>query len=242
MARRSIPEVNAGSMADIAFLLLIFFLVTTDITSNAGIVAKLPPRVPKQEQQEPPINERNLFVVLVNKNNQLFVEDRLMDIKDLRKAAIEFLDNGGGKGEEACSYCQGQHDPTSSDNPNKAVISLQNDRETNYETYITVQNELVAAYNELRERERQKLFKEVIKASLYLSCKPSLYLRMGVPTCSTSTNTSLIWILAFLPNFSWYIGKGSPAYTYITGSFLSNFCTWLAVGISLATFISPSLV
>ena len=147
MARRSIPEVNAGSMADIAFLLLIFFLVTTDITSNAGIVAKLPPRVPKQEQQEPPINERNLFVVLVNKNNQLFVE---------------FLDNGGGKGEEACSYCQGQHDPTSSDNPNKAVISLQNDRETNYETYITVQNELVAAYNELRERERQKLFKEEV--------------------------------------------------------------------------------
>ena len=103
-----------------------------------------------------------MFVVLVNKYNQLFVEDRLMDIKDLRKAAIEFLDNGGGKGEEACSYCQGQHDPTSSDNPNKAVISLQNDRETNYETYITVQNELVAAYNELRERERQKLFKEEV--------------------------------------------------------------------------------
>ena len=61
MARRSVPEVNAGSMADIAFLLLIFFLVTTDITSNAGIAAKLPPKVPKQEQQEPPINERNLF-------------------------------------------------------------------------------------------------------------------------------------------------------------------------------------
>jgi len=78
------------------------------------------------------------------------------------KISIEFLDNGGGKGEEACSYCQGQHDPTSSDNPNKAVISLQNDRETNYETYITVQNELVAAYNELRERERQKLFKEEV--------------------------------------------------------------------------------
>ena len=158
MARRSVPEVNAGSMADIAFLLLIFFLVTTDITANAGIAAKLPPKVAKQEQQEPPINERNLFVVLVNKNNQLLVEDQILDIKNLRQKAVEFLDNGGGKAEEACSYCQGKHDPASSDNPNKAVISLQNDRETNYETYIAVQNELVAAYNELRERERKRLF------------------------------------------------------------------------------------
>ncbi|EGD33989.1 MULTISPECIES: ExbD/TolR family protein [unclassified Capnocytophaga] len=158
MARRSIPEVNAGSMADIAFLLLIFFLVTTDISSNAGITAKLPPKVPQQEQQEPPINERNLFVVLVNKQNQLLVEDKLMNIKNLRKAAVEFLDNGGGSADEACSYCQGKHDPTSSDNPNKAVISLQNDRETNYDTYIVVQNELVAAYYELRERERKRLY------------------------------------------------------------------------------------
>ena len=158
MARRSIPEVNAGSMADIAFLLLIFFLVTTDITSNAGIAAKLPPKIPPQEQQEPPINERNLFVVLVNKQNQLLVEDKLLDIKDLRQTAKDFLDNGGGQGSDGCSYCQGKKDISSSDNPTKAVISLQNDRETNYETYIAVQNELVAAYNELRERERKRLF------------------------------------------------------------------------------------
>ena len=158
MARRSIPEVNAGSMADIAFLFLIFFLVTTDITSNAGIAAKLPPKIPPQEQQEPPINERNLFVVLVNKQNQLLVEDKLLDIKDLRQTAKDFLDNGGGQGSDGCSYCQGKKDISSSDNPTKAVISLQNDRETNYETYIAVQNELVAAYNELRERERKRLF------------------------------------------------------------------------------------
>ena len=109
MARRSIPEVNAGSMADIAFLLLIFFLVTTDITSNAGIAAKLPPKIPPQEQQEPPINERNLFVVLVNKQNQLLVEDKLLDIKDLRQTAKDFLDNGGGQGSDGCSYCQGKN-------------------------------------------------------------------------------------------------------------------------------------
>ena len=64
-----------------------------------------------------------------------------------------FLDNGGGKGEEACDYCQGEKDTSSSDNPIKAVISLKNDRETDYKVYISVQNELVAAYNELRNRE-----------------------------------------------------------------------------------------
>lgn len=158
MAKRAIPEVNAGSMADIAFLLLIFFLVTTTIETNAGILAKLPPKVDKNQAPPPQVKERNVFVVLVNKNNQLLVEDKLMELKDLRKAAVEFLDNGGGTGDEACTYCKGAKSPDSSENPNKAVISLQNDRETSYEMYIAVQNELLAAYNELRERERKRLF------------------------------------------------------------------------------------
>lgn len=158
MAKRSIPEVNAGSMADIAFLLLIFFLVTTTIETNAGIAAKLPPKIDKNETPPPPVKERNLFVVVVNKNNQLLVQNQLMDIKDLRKAAIEFLDNGAGDTDDACDYCKGRKDMNSSENPNKAVISLQNDRETSYKTYIAVQNELIAAYNELRERERKRLF------------------------------------------------------------------------------------
>ncbi|MDO4881034.1 MAG: biopolymer transporter ExbD [Capnocytophaga sp.] len=158
MARRSAPEVNAGSMADIAFLLLIFFLVTTTIETNAGISVKLPPKQPVDQPAPPPVNERNLFVVMVNKNNQLLVRDNLMDIKDVRKAAVEFLDNGGGTGDESCAHCKGKKDPKSSDNPNKAIISLQNDRETSYDTYIVVQNELIAAYNELRERERKRLY------------------------------------------------------------------------------------
>lgn len=158
MAKRSIPEVNAGSMADIAFLLLIFFLVTTTIETNAGIMTKLPPKPPVDQPPPPPVNERNLFLVMVNKNNQLLVRDQLMDIKDLRKAAIEFLDNGGGQGAEACNYCKGLKNPNSSDNPDKAVISLQNDREASYQTYVEVQNELIAAYNELRERERKRLY------------------------------------------------------------------------------------
>lgn len=159
MARRAAPEVNAGSMADIAFLLLIFFLVTTTIETDKGISRKLPPWQP--EQQEPPvIKERNIFQVLVNSNNDLLVEDEEMEIGDLRQAAFEFLDNGGGTGDEACSFCQGKKDPNSSVNPQKAVISLVNNRGTEYGTYIAVQNELVAAYNELRDREAQRMFGE----------------------------------------------------------------------------------
>ena len=155
MAKRAAPEVNAGSMADIAFLLLIFFLVTTTIETDSGINRKLPPT---DEVVDPPIiKERNIFTVVVNKNNQLLVEEKPLDLANLRQAAIEFLDNGGGSGEEACNYCQGNRDSSSSDNPDKAIISLKNDRETQYKVYIAVQNELVAAYNVLRNREFARL-------------------------------------------------------------------------------------
>ncbi|WP_029035762.1 ExbD/TolR family protein [Salinimicrobium terrae] len=157
MARRSTPEVNAGSLADIAFLLLIFFLVTTTIETDSGISRKLPPM--QDEEVEPPIiKEKNIFKVIVNRNNDLLVEDELMELSGLREAAIAFLDNGGGVGPEACTYCQGAGDPTSSDNPIKAVIMLVNDRQTEYGTYVAVQNELVGAYNELRNRSAQRLY------------------------------------------------------------------------------------
>lgn len=156
MAKRSAPEVNAGSMADIAFLLLIFFLVTTTIETDSGISRRLPPI---DDIVDPPeIREKNMFIVLVNKDDQLLVNDNPAELSELKERAVEFLDNGGGQGEEACSYCQGPGDPSSSDNPDKAVISLQNDRLTSYKTYIAVQNELVAAYNDLRDREAQRLF------------------------------------------------------------------------------------
>lgn len=160
MAKRSAPEVNAGSMADIAFLLLIFFLVTTDIATDSGLNRKLPPI----EETEPPIiKEKNIFQLSVNKNDQLLLKANgndgdLIELKNLRKAAVDFLDNGGGKGEEACSFCLGKKNPQSSDNPDKAIISLQNDRATKYKTYIAVQNELIAAYNQLRDREYKRLY------------------------------------------------------------------------------------
>lgn len=155
MAKRAAPEVNAGSMADIAFLLLIFFLVTTTIASDSGISRMLPPIKPPEDNK---IKEKNIFQVLVNKNDQLLVENEVMELKDLKEAAVKFIDNGGGMGEDACDYCGGEKNPASSDNPSKAIISLQNDRETSYKMYISVQNELVAAYTEIRNKTANKLY------------------------------------------------------------------------------------
>ena len=123
MAKRAAPEVNAGSMADIAFLLLIFFLVTTTIETDTGINRKLPPI--EDNEEDVIIKQKNIFTVLLNGKDQLLVEDELMELKDIRKAAVEFLDNGG---DGTCSYCRGKKDPGSSDNPDKAIISLKNER------------------------------------------------------------------------------------------------------------------
>ncbi len=158
MARRSSPEVNAGSMADIAFLLLIFFLVTTTIETDSGISRKLPPI--EEDQEDVVIKQKNIFTVLLNGKDQILVEDELMELEDIRAAAIEFLDNGGGKGEDGCAYCKGKGDPGSSDNPDKAIISLKNERETSYAAYISVQNELVAAYTHLRNLRAEELYGE----------------------------------------------------------------------------------
>lgn len=153
--KRGIPEINAGSMADIAFLLLIFFLVTTTMDVDKGINRKLPPWEPDPEQEDNVIKEKNIFTVLVNASDNLLVENEYMDVTQLREAAIRFLDNNG---DGTCSYCEGLRDPLSSDNPDKAIISLQNDRGTSYEMYIKVQNELVGAYTDIRNRAAEKRY------------------------------------------------------------------------------------
>ena len=164
MAKRDLPEINAGSMADIAFLLLIFFLVTTTMDVDTGISRKLPE---KQDDVKPPIlKEKNVFVVTVNRNNDILVEgDKFMTVDKIREEAIKFIDNGGGLGNPIddadpaeCDWCEGAKDPESSDHPNKAVISLESDRGTSYGTYISVQNELVGAYTVLRNRLSNKLY------------------------------------------------------------------------------------
>ena len=144
------PEINAGSMADIAFLLLIFFLVTTTMDVDGGIQRKLPPIQDSPTPPDKPVRQRNLFSVLINTRGKLMVEDQETPVQNLREAAILFLDNNG---DGSCSYCQGSQAGNLSENPQKAVISIQNDRDTPYRLYVAVQNELTAAYNELRERE-----------------------------------------------------------------------------------------
>jgi biopolymer transport protein ExbD len=141
---RQTPEINASSMADIAFLLLIFFLVTTTIDVDKGILIKLPPW-----SEEPPedmvLNTRNIFSVLVNAQNQLLVRGEPTNVAELRERAKEFISNPTGR-------------PDLAEKPTKAIISLKNDRGTNYKTYLEVYNELYAAYRELWDEECMKTY------------------------------------------------------------------------------------
>lgn len=137
-------EINAGSMADIAFLLLIFFLVTTTIAEDKGILVKLPP----WSDEKPDITQlktRNVFSVLVNAQNQLLVRGEEVDIDDLRERTVEFISNPSSREDL-------------SEAPNKAIISLKNDRGTNYRTYLEVYNELKGAYYELWDELSRKKF------------------------------------------------------------------------------------
>ncbi len=154
MARRSLPEINAGSMADIAFLLLIFFLVATTMEVDGGISRKLPQKQPPQDIK---IKEKNVLQISINRNDRLLVEGKqiINDVKEIKQIAIDFIDNGGGVGNNdvgACDYCKGNKDPNSSDHPNKAIISLKSDRGTSYGAFIAVHDVLGQAYMELRNR------------------------------------------------------------------------------------------
>ncbi|GGH70963.1 ExbD/TolR family protein [Phaeocystidibacter marisrubri] len=146
--KREIAEINAGSMADIAFLLLIFFLVTTTMDIDKGLNRLLPPIEEDKPEIQDQIKEKNIFVVVINANNQLLVENEYMEISELRESAMEFIDNNG---DGSCMECGGDQSPTSSDNPKKAIISISSDRGTSYDMYVSVTNELMAAYHELRD-------------------------------------------------------------------------------------------
>ena len=157
--KRSMPGINATSTADIAFMLLIFFLITTSMDTDKGLARRLPPPVPKdQKKQDVDINKRNLLVVLINSNNEILCGDQFVDIKQLKDKVKEFIDNPYNDANKP--------EKVEEDVPffgkimtaKKHVISLQNDRGTEYQAYISVQNELAKAYNELRDDLSKKKF------------------------------------------------------------------------------------
>lgn len=158
MSKRSLPEINAGSMADIAFLLLIFFLVTTTMDVDSGILRKIPEKQKKPQIID--IHARNILEVNINKNNEIYVEDEVVDISNLKKITLNFIDNGAGLDldKKPCNWCQGKKDPTSSDHPKKAVVYISSDRQATYETYINVLDNINEAYTTLRNRLSKELY------------------------------------------------------------------------------------
>jgi len=149
MARIS-PELNTGSMADISFLLLTFFLLTSSIDTDQGITRKLPPPLdPKNPPPDINIKERNVLKVLVSKSNALLVQGKYIDIRDLKETAKNFLANPQNR-QDLPETEEKEIPGLGKIKVSKGVISLKNDRGTSYETYIHVQNELAAAISELR--------------------------------------------------------------------------------------------
>ncbi len=154
-SKKNIPEINASSQADIAFTVLIFFLVVSTMDVDTGIVRVLPPMPdPNVKQEDIKVKERNLFLVFVSGSGQLMAGGRVMDLRQLKDKAKEFIlnpmddENLPEKKEQTFDMPDGSKwtFPVS-----EGVISLQNTRDTDYQVYIRVQNELTRAFNEVRD-------------------------------------------------------------------------------------------
>lgn len=157
MAKRAIPEINAGSMADIAFLLLIFFLVTTTMDVDSGITRKLPPPV-LDEDVNIDVKDRNVLKVLINSHDRLLIDGKPGDVSQLKQIAINFMSIHPGDD----SYPEFEprliEELGKERNMSKGIISLKNDRGTSYDMYITVQNELASAFSTMKDELSLELF------------------------------------------------------------------------------------
>ena len=151
--KKSVPGINSSSTADIAIMLLIFFLITTSMDTDRGLARRLPPPPENQEQKQDDIivKERNVLAVKLNKDDQLMVNGEVgFDIKQLRAKAKEFIVNPNDDPNMPEKHKKNIPMFGEVMITEKHVISVQNDVGTSYNAYIQVQNELVAAYNELR--------------------------------------------------------------------------------------------
>lgn len=141
--KKEVPEIEGSSLADIAFLLLIFFLVVTTIDVDAGIGMVLPP-IP-DDVEPPPVRERNLMNILVNAQGMVLIDESPSAIPEVRQRVREFVDNNGV-------------DPNLSESPEDAIVSIKTDRRTPYSVYIDMLDEVMGAYNELRNQASQDRF------------------------------------------------------------------------------------
>lgn len=157
MKNKNIPEVNTGSVADIAFLLLIFFLVATTMDMDSGLLRVLPQPVPEDVPPPPPMKERNVLIVLVNKDDNLMVEGKVTDIKELKDKTIEFLLNENDL-EELPEKRLVDIDFLGEMEVTKGIISLQSDRATSYKLFVSVLNEILAAGNQIKNEFSKKHF------------------------------------------------------------------------------------
>lgn len=135
--KRVVPVVSAGSLADVAFLLLIFFLVATTIQTDTGLNVLLP--VWAENQETIILENRNVLSVIINSDNELMIEKERAQLSDLQRRTEQFILK------EAKS-------------PKDAIVSLQNDHGTSYETYLAVYNEIKAGYNRIWEDESIQRF------------------------------------------------------------------------------------
>ena len=179
--KRNAEGINASSSADIAFLLLIFWLTTTTMNSDKGLQRRLPPMPDEnQKQEDVKVNRRNIIQVKINSNDRIIAGGQIMDVTEIKDKIVEFVTNPmnletlpekemkeiEGFGQYAVSKC---------------VVSLQNDRGTSYDAYLRVQNELVKAFNEIRDdfavknygkkynaldEEKQKIVRDAIPQSI----------------------------------------------------------------------------
>ena len=180
-AKRNAEGINASSSADIAFLLLIFWLTTTTMNSDKGLQRRLPPMPDEnQKQEDVKVNRRNIIQVKINSNDRIIAGGQIMEISEIKDKIVEFVTNPmnlDNLPEKEMKEIEGfgQY-PVS-----KGVVSLQNDRGTSYNSYLKVQNELVKAFNEIRDdfavknygkkynaldEEKQKIVRDAIPQSI----------------------------------------------------------------------------
>ena len=154
--KKKVPDLNAGSMADISFLLLIFFLVTTTMDVDSGITRRLPPPV-EDPEMDVKVKERNIMNVMINKYDKMLVNGKPGDITTLKEMTKQFI-TPNPNDEKAPETEVKEIELLGNVLMSKGVVSLKNDRGTSYLMYISVQNELARAFNEMKDEMSMKYF------------------------------------------------------------------------------------